>query len=171
MMRFKTSKLLSTVVAVMFGVLFGATDASAQGCVDFGSEPLGPRSNPWGLFVGGFPATGQLLLTSANGGLTVEANHATGSRAVRVSGFPSEMKLQAYSNATGGFPTEVELEVTDMNNNAWVYAYDDRGNVLAMAQAPYNQPTRIRFSGLGPIAAVYVFGNQNEMWVDNICIQ
>ena len=174
MVQLKTSSLLSA--AVVCGVLFGAADARAQNCLDFDTEPTGPRANPWYTSTGGLPATAQFVLKDPNGPLVVEPDVTNGTQSLRVHGFNAELEIRAISNEkdpvckASAYPEKISLEVSDFNGDAKVVAYDEWGNVLDSQTAYYNVPTLIVFSGVGPIASVYVYGNRNELWVDNICV-
>lgn len=162
-------------IALCFAaLLFGIPSALAQTCETFDSYAPGLSPNPWVVSVGGGFPTAQMQF-SAPGSFEVWAGVGGPfpGQSLRIHGFPSDLKIIGLvpSGLTLAYPTSFTLDVADFNGDATVAAYDPSGKFLASYVAPWNTPTHISFSGLGQIGYVYIFGNQNEMWIDNVCIQ
>ena len=173
----KKLKMGSMVAAIAIGVLCAPVSALAQHCMTFDAEAPGARSNPWAVAVGtAFPAAQMQFTATGTSFAALEIWSPWGplsTRSLRVWGVPSDVKIEGLvpSGFAYGYPTKFSLTVADYHGNATVAAYNPSGVLLASKVAPRNTLTSIDFSGLGPIGYVYIFGNQNEMWIDSICIQ
>ena len=173
----KKLKTGSLVAAIAIGVLCAPVSALAQHCATFDTEAPGARSNPWAVAAGtGFPAAQLQFTATGTSSAALEIWAPWGpfsTRSLRVWGFPSDVKIEGLvpSGFAYTYPSKFSLNVADYHGNATVAAYSPSGAFLASQVAPRNTLTSVSFSGLGPIGYVYIFGNQNEMWVDDVCIQ
>lgn len=175
-MTCKKLKAGSIVAAIAIGVLFAPAAAFAQHCMTFNAEALGSRPNPWVVAVGpGFPAAQmQFTATGASfAGLEVWSSWGPFStQSLRIWGVPSDVQIMGLipKDHSLVYPTKFSLSVADFHGDAKVVAFSPSGAYLDSQVAPWNTLTSITFSGLGPIGYVYIYGNQNEMWIDDICI-
>lgn len=172
-------KKISAVSMFALGVVLLSPIAAFAQCQDFNSFAASLEPNPWGMTVGGgFPAA-QMQFTATGATYAdlevipyppaVNPMGPTYLNSLRVHGINSDAKILAVLG-NGAYPTSFSLEILDQNADATVGAYDSSGTLLASKVALKGAVTSISFSGLGPIAYLYIFGNQNEMYVDNVCI-